>query len=152
MLRMAGLILPLCPLPHLVHPRLLEEGWGVAWVGAPSADRFLGRLGLSRFIWVWGLSGPISLLGLPLVRGEEGLLLTPRYSTRPDFIWMPMPVGGVVPGLPLGAPGPLPPPPGVLGPSPSGGHAGVATFFASLPGCSDVAVSCPRCEPCPSLS
>ena len=82
MLRMAGPILPLCPLPLLVHPRLLEEGWGVAWVGAPSADRFLGRLGLSRFLWVWGLSGPISLLGLSLVRGEVCPSLTPRHFTR----------------------------------------------------------------------
>ena len=43
----------------------------MAWVGAaPSADRLLGRLGPARFIWVWELSGPISLLGLPLVPGR----------------------------------------------------------------------------------
>ena len=55
---MAGLILPLRPLPLLVYLRLVEEGRGVAWVGAPSADWFLGRLGLARFrvIWVWGLA------------------------------------------------------------------------------------------------
>ena len=65
-----------------MHPQLFERGWGVAGVGAPSANLFLGRLGLSRFLWVWGLLGPISLLGLSLVRGKVGPLLTPRHFTR----------------------------------------------------------------------
>ena len=82
-LGMAGLLLlPLRPLPLLMHTLLLEGVWGVAGVGVPSANRFLGRLGLSRFLWVWGLSGPISLLGLSLVRGEVGPLLTPHHFTR----------------------------------------------------------------------
>ena len=107
---LSGLSLPLGPLPLLVHLRLLEEGWGVAWLGAPSADRFLGRLGLARFIWVWGLSGPISLLGLPLVRGWVGLLLTPRYSTRQgraSFGW-PCPQVAWFLVCPLGLPGRCP--------------------------------------------
>ena len=82
MLRMAGPILPLCPLPLLVHLCSRRGGGGLG--GALSASRSLGRLGLARFIWVWGLSGPISLLGLPLVRCEVGPWLTPlaRYYTR----------------------------------------------------------------------
>ena len=94
--------------PLLVHPLLLEEGWGVAGVGAPSADRFLGRLGLSRFIWVWGLSGPTSLLGLPMVGGES--LAHPPLLHQPGrgFVWLPMPAGGGLPGMPLGAPGQVP--------------------------------------------
>ena len=90
-----------------MHPQLFERGWGVAGVGAPSANLFLGRLGLSRFLWVWGLLGPISLLGLPLVQGGVGLLLTPRYSTcqgRASFGW-PCPQVAWCLVCPLGLPG-----------------------------------------------
>ena len=125
------------PLPLLVLPRLLEEGLG------------------------WGRSGQILLLGLPLVRRGEGLLRPPALATTPARagfrLGVAMPPGGVVPGLPLGAPVPPPPASGGLGPSSSGGHAGVAAFFASPSGslgsgCVGGAVSRSRGGPCPSLS
>ena len=73
--------------------------------------------------------------GPVLGAGQGGALADPPllHCSGQSFVWLPMLAGGWLPGMPLGAPGQVPHPPGFFWPPSSGGHPGVAACFASLP-------------------
>ena len=139
------------PLPLLVHPLLLEEGWGVAGVGAPSADRSLavwarawplhkgvGAVGQYRFLacpWCGPRWVPCSPPATSPARA--GLRLV-SHARSWRVAWYASESGGSRAGA---QPGGLP----LWRPCWCGCFICFPSFLAS--GCSDGAVSCPRCEP-----